>query len=417
MKNILIIGSGGREHTLAWKLSIDNNVHQVYCMPGNGGTEQIAINLEGDISNFQEIYKLVKQNNISMIIVGPEIPLENGIVDFFQKKNIKIFGPTKYASQLECSKLFARKFMDKNSIPQPKFFECSDFKTANIIKDKIGFPLVLKADGLAAGKGVIICVNNDDFEDGIKAMFEDKKFGNASNKISIEECLIGDELSIFAVCDGKDFKIIGNAQDHKRIFNDDKGPNTGGMGAYSPTKICDNELLDKVENKIIKPTLDGMSELGNPFVGFLYVGLMIVDGEPFVIEFNVRMGDPETQVVIPRIETSLYDIFEKCIDGKVEKIDIELNSKTLITVVLASNGYPEKYEVGQLIQMNNSNKLIFHAGTKCINGNYIVSGGRVINVIGSGDSLKEAIDLVYRDVENISFSNMYYRTDIGKKGL
>ena len=417
MKNILIIGSGGREHALAWKLSNDDNVRQVYCMPGNGGIKQIAINLEGDINNFQEIYKSVKKNNISMIIVGPEVPLENGIVDFFQNKNIKIFGPTKYASQLECSKLFARKFMDDNRIPQPKFFECSDFKTAYKIKDKLGFPLVLKADGLAAGKGVIICSDNDDFEDGIKAMFEDKKFGSASNKISIEECLVGQELSIFAVCDGKDFKIIGNAQDHKRIFNDDKGPNTGGMGAYSPTKICNNELLDKVENKIIRPTLDGMSASGNPFVGFLYVGLMVVNEDPFVIEFNVRMGDPETQVVIPRIETSLYDIFEKCIDGKVKKIDVELNSKTFITVVLASKGYPEKYKVGQLIQINNSNKLIFHAGTKCVDGNYTVSGGRVVNVIGSGDNLKEAIDLVYRDIENISFSNMYYRTDIGKKGL
>ena len=417
MKDILIIGSGGREHTLAWKLSQDEKVQKVHCMPGNGGTREIATNVNGDINDFEEIYKYVIKNDIDMIIVGPEAPLDKGIVDFFNSKKIKIFGPTQFASQLECSKLFARKFMHQNKIPQPEYYECSDINSAYEIKEKLGIPLVLKADGLAAGKGVLICNSNTDFENGVKAMFTDKKFGDASNKISIEDCLVGEELSVFAVCDGTNFKIIGNAQDHKRIFDDDKGPNTGGMGAYSPTKICTNEILNKVEDKIIKPTLNGMSQLGHPFTGFLYVGLMIVEGEPFVIEFNVRMGDPETQVVIPRIKSSLYNIFESCIEGKISETEIEFDSRIFITIVLASNGYPDKYKVGQSIELSDYNGLLFHAGTKYVDSKYIVSGGRVLNVVSCGENLQEAINQVYGAIVNISFLDMYYRTDIGKKGL
>ena len=417
MENILIIGSGGREHTLVWKLSQDKKVQKIYCMPGNGGTREIATNVNIDVNNFEEIYRYVIENNIDMIIVGPEAPLDKGIVDFFNSKKVKIFGPTQFASQLECSKLFARKFMQQNKIPQPKYYECSDINSAYKIKEKLGLPLVLKADGLAAGKGVLICNSNSDFDKGIKAMFTDKKFGEASNKISIEDCLVGEELSVFAVCDGNNFKIIGNAQDHKRIFNDDKGPNTGGMGAYSPAKICTNEILRKVECEIIKPTLKGMNQLGHPFTGFLYVGLMIVKGEPFVIEFNVRMGDPETQVVIPRIKSSLYDIFKNCIEGKIDEIEVEFDSRIFITIVLASNGYPDKYEVGQSINLSDYRGLLFHAGTKYANSEYIVTGGRVLNIVGCGESLKEAINEAYEAIVNISFLNMYYRTDIGKKGL
>ena len=417
MRNILIIGSGGREHALAWKLAQDEKVDQIYCMPGNGGTKQVASNIDCDINDFKKVYQSAIENNIDMVIVGPEAPLDQGIVDFFKAKNIKIFGPNQFASQLESSKLFARNFMAKKNIPQPKYYECSDIDKAYKIKDKLGLPIVLKADGLAAGKGVLICNSDEDFESGIKAIFKDRKFGSAAEKISIEDCIEGEELSVFAVCDGKNFKIIGNAQDHKRIFDNDQGPNTGGMGAYSPTKICTDEILSKVESKIIKPTLMGMEELGCPFLGFLYVGLMIVDGEPFVIEFNVRMGDPETQVVIPRIKTSLYDIFESCIEGKICDIDIKLEVETFVTIVLASNGYPDKYKIGQSINLSEYEGLLFHAGTKHIGNEYIVSGGRVLNVVGSGKDLKQAINNAYAMIDDISFSGMYYRNDIGKKGI
>ena len=417
MKNILIIGSGGREHALAWKLSQDKKVREVYCMPGNGGTRKVAINVNHDINDFEEIYNYVIKNKIDMVIVGPEAPLDRGIVDFFNNKKIKIFGPTQFASQLECSKLFARKFMHQNNIPQPKYYECSNIDSSYKIKEELGLPLVLKADGLAAGKGVLICNSDSEFEDGVKAMFTDKRFGLASSKISIEECLIGEELSVFAVCDGKNFKIIGDAQDHKRIFDNDQGPNTGGMGAYSPTRICTDKILYKVENEIIKPTLKGMNELGHPFKGFLYIGLMIVDGELFVIEFNVRMGDPETQVVIPRIKASLYDIFKNCIEGTINDMEIGFDPKTFITVVLASEGYPDKYKIGQTIELSNYDGLLFHAGTKYIDEKHTVSGGRVLSVVGCGKDLEEAISQTYKTIDKISFSGLYYRTDIGKKGL
>ena len=419
MKNVLVIGSGGREHTFAWKLSKDQNINKVFCIPGNGGTAGIATNHNIDIKDFNEIYNYVLAQDIDMIVVGPEAPLNDGIVDFFREKNVKIFGPDKFASQLECSKLFARDFMLKNKIPQPLYFECDTVSKAIEIKDEIGLPLVLKADGLAAGKGVIICKSESEYRDGIKMMLEDKKFGSASDKISIEECLIGEEVSVFAVCDGQNYKIIGNAQDHKRAFDKDKGPNTGGMGAYSPTFLCNQEFLKKVEDRIIKPTLKGMSETGHPFTGFLYVGLMIVDNEPYVIEFNVRMGDPETQVVIPRIKSSLYEIFNSSLNGTLEDIDIDFETNWYCTVVLASKGYPEKYIKGQEIKGVEKIKdgYLFHAGTNNTNNQYFVSGGRVLNVIGDGEDLPSAINKAYKNIENIEFENMYYRKDIGHKGL
>ena len=309
--------------------------------------------------------------------------------------------------------------MKNNSIPQPKYFECSDIETAHSIKNNIGLPLVLKADGLAAGKGVIICSDEEEFLNGINVMFNDKKFGDACSKISIEECLVGEEVSVFAVCDGNDFLIIGNAQDHKRAFDGDMGPNTGGMGAYSPTNICDDELLSNVSNNIITPTLNGMSKLGHPYVGFLYIGLMIVDGLPYVIEFNVRMGDPETQVVIPRIQSSLLSLFDSCFESDLNNFKLDVNDRFHVTVVLASDGYPESYKQGQKILGidNLDDGLLFHAGTKFINGEILVSGGRVLNMIGVGGSLNEAIDDVYEKIKNICYSGMTYRKDIGQKGL
>ena len=419
MNKVLIIGSGGREHALAWKLVSDVEVGEVYCLPGNGGTQNIACNVDLKIDDFDAIHKYVCNEAIDMIIVGPEAPLNDGIVDFFKDKNIKIFGPDQFASQLECSKLFARDFMMENDIPQPKYYECRSIDQGYQIKAELGLPLVLKADGLAAGKGVLICNSESEFENGLKIMFDDKKFGSACEKISIEQCLIGQELSVFAVCDGKNYKIIGDAQDHKRIFDEDKGPNTGGMGAYSPTSLCSPELLRNVEEDIIKPTLKGMSDLDHPYLGFLYVGLMIVEGKPFVIEFNVRMGDPETQVVIPRIESSLYKIFEDSINGNIDKTDISFSSDTFVAVVLASKGYPDKYVTGQNIGEIKplDNNILFHAGTKFNNQKHYVSGGRVLNAVGFGESIDKAISNVYKFISGIEFENMYFRKDIGQKGL
>ena len=419
MRNILVIGSGGREHAIAWKLNKDEPDDSIYCMPGNGGTSQFAQNIDIDINNFESISEFVINNQIDIIIVGPEGPLDKGIVDFFNAKDVKIFGPDQFASQLESSKLFARDFMADNNIPQPRYYECSDIESAYKIKAEMGLPLVLKADGLAAGKGVIICNSDQEFEDALDIMFNDKKFGDACSKISIEECLIGEELSVFAICDGSDYLIIGNAQDHKRAFDGDEGPNTGGMGAYCPTLLCDEPILDKVSSDIIEPTLKGMKGLGHPYIGFLYVGLMVVDNAPYVIEFNVRMGDPETQVVIPKISTSLLSLFDSCLEGDLKNYEIDFNDQFHVTVVLASDGYPEQYEKGQSIHglENIEDGFLFHAGTKSDNNSFLVSGGRVLNVIGTGSSLKKAIQDVYGRIDKINFEGMSYRKDIALKGL
>lgn len=417
MKKIIIIGSGGREHALAWKLHHDPKVEKIYCIPGNGGTKDFATNLDIDYQDFHKILESAEKYKIDMIIVGPEKPLCDGIVDFFNNEKVKIFGPTKFASKLESSKIFARKFMKNNKIPQPKFYESDSFEKSILIKNEIGLPLVLKADGLAAGKGVIICHTESEFIDGLKVLFEDKKFGSASNRISIEDCLKGEELSVFAVLDGENYIIIGDAQDHKRIYDNDLGPNTGGMGSYSPTKICKPSLLEKVKKQIIEPTIDGMNDLSEPFKGFLYVGLMIVNDEPYVIEFNVRMGDPETQVVIPRIKSSFYDLLEKAIDGDLANFNIEFKDSFYTTVVLASEGYPGQYEKGQEIKISENKRLLFHAGTKNVNDKIFVNGGRVLNVVGKGETLNESIKEAYSQIRGIKFNNIYYRKDIGKKGI
>ena len=341
MYNILLLGSGGREHSIAWALSKDIKVNKLYCAPGNAGTFSIAINVSLDIMNNDLIYDFVKEKKINLIVVGPEQPLENGIVDYFEDKDIQIFGPSKYASQLETSKLFARYIMEEYNIPQPAFFECSNEEEILSLKNKLGFPMVLKADGLAAGKGVIICNNDSELNLAIDEMIINKKFGSASSKISVEECLKGDELSVFAICDGENYKIINSAQDHKRIFDSDRGPNTGGMGAYAPTPLFDEKLREKVEKKIIKPTLRAMSDKGHPFKGFLYVGLMMENNEPYVIEFNVRLGDPEAQVLIPLIKSSFLEIILSSINGNLDLLEIDLDDCYAVTVVLASNGYPD----------------------------------------------------------------------------
>ena len=418
-KRVLVIGSGGREYAFAWKFSKDTEIDRVYCSPGNGGTELFSTNLDIDINNHQKVLETIRNLNIDLTVIGPEAPLANGIVDYLEKNNVRVFGPDQFASQLESSKLFARDVMKEYDIPQPKYVRCTSKDETLEVKEEWGLPLVIKADGLAAGKGVIICNDDKSFDDAMEAMFNNPKFGEASRSVSVEECLVGEELSIFAVCDGSDYKILNTAQDHKRAFDGDKGPNTGGMGAYSPTPLSTPEILLKTEDRIIKPILRAMKDKGHPYKGFLYVGIMIVNGDPYVIEFNVRMGDPETQVVIPLLDSSLYDLLDSCLDERLSDIELKISNKTAVTVVLAAAGYPESYKKGMKIDglSQIDSGLVFHAGTKLIDGDVVTSGGRVLNVIGFGENLQSAIDDAYKLSEKINFDDKFLRRDIGQKGL
>ena len=419
-KNILILGSGGREYAFAWKLYQDKNIETVFCIPGNAGTSKIAKNVSLPLDDHQAIIDFVNDNDVDFTIVGPEDPLDSGIVDFFKLHNKKIFGPDKAGAKLESSKIYARDIMKKNNIPHPKYISCSSKKEVQEAKDILGLPIVLKADGLAAGKGVVICDNENEFNDALAIFFDDKNFGKASEKISVEECIKGPEISIFTVCNGSNYVILNNAQDHKRVFDDDLGPNTGGMGAYAPTSLYSKKLEEKIKNRIIEPTLEAMINEGSPYSGFLYFGLMLVNGEPYVIEYNVRMGDPETQVVIPMMENSLLDLIEATLNNNLDSFDYKNKEGYCVTVVLAADGYPGSYEKGFIIKGLNhlDNDLVFHAGTSFDNNNsFITSGGRILNAIGFGKTLELAIQDAYRVVNKVKFKNMYYRKDIAKKGL
>ena len=417
-KKVLVLGSGGREHAFVYKFHNDPLVSEVFCSPGNGGTSLISNNILLDLSKHNKIIEFVKKNNIDLTVVGPEGPLASGIVDTFKKHNLHVFGPDAFCAQLESSKVFARNIMAEYNIPHPRYFACENRQEAIKAKSHLGLPIVLKADGLAAGKGVLICNDEAEFQDGLKHMFEKNTFGEASKLVSVEECLKGEELSVFAVCDGKDFKILNTAQDHKRISDGDLGANTGGMGAYSPTPLSTEKIINQTCEQIIKPTLMAMSDKGHPYAGFLYVGLMIVDNLPYVIEYNVRMGDPETQVVLPLLKSSLFDLLYKSSKGSLSEVDFNISSKTAVTVVLASNGYPNKYEKNMEIKMRtNDEDLVFHAGTKIDDNIFYTTGGRVLNVVGFGDNLKDAISNAYDIANRIDFDNKYFRTDIGKKGL
>ena len=418
-KNVLVLGAGGREHAMVWSLLNDDKVKNVYCAPGNGGTSQIVENIPVNLSNIQEIVRIVRDKKIDLTVVGPENPLASGIVDVFKLEGLRIFGPDAYGAQLESSKLFARDLMAENGIPHPDYYACNSRDEAESLKDILELPLVLKADGLAAGKGVIVCGSEKEFMEALDVMFDSSKFGDASERISLERCLIGEELSVFAVCDGKNYKIIGSAQDHKRVGNGDQGPNTGGMGAYSPTPLSSSKLLKQVGNEIIQPTLDAMENRGHPFIGFLYVGLMLVDGKPYVIEYNVRMGDPETQVVLPLLKSSFFDLMWHATLGTLNKVEVKLHRKTAVTVVLAAEGYPESYEKGMRIKGLDKFKkeIIFHAGTRTDSHDILTTGGRVLNPVGFGSDLSLAIKDAYRIVDGIDFNGKYNRTDIGFKGM
>ena len=416
---ILVLGSGGREHAIVSSILKDNLVSEVICAPGNAGTSIIAKNIDLDIMDNELIMGFVQNQNIDLTIVGPEQPLANGIVDYFEKFDKKIFGPDQFCSQLESSKLFARYIMEKYNIPQPAFFKCVNEEEVMSVSGQLGFPLVMKADGLAAGKGVIICNNKDDLNKAIDDMLLNKKFGPASSKISVEEFLYGEEVSVFVVCDGKEYKIINSAQDHKRIFDNDKGPNTGGMGAYSPSPLFDEELKEKVEQRILKPILEAMKDEGHPYKGFLYLGLMVNQGDPYVIEYNVRLGDPEAQVVLPLLKGSIYELLSSSVNGTLSQINIDQIDKYAVTVVLAAKGYPGKYNKGMEINglERVEDEIVFHAGTKVKDNKIFTSGGRVLNVVGIDESLDEAIKKAYEIGDLIIFDQKYFRTDIGKKAF
>lgn len=422
--NILLIGSGGREHALALKLHESDNDNNIYCNPGNPGTTQVAENVIFDIQNEKTLVNFCRNNRIHLVVVGPEQPLADGIADILRHNNINCFGPSKYASQLESSKSFAKEFMDEFNIPTAKYrtFEAKDLSDCGRYIDKSDMPIVIKADGLAGGKGVYITDNKEEAKDIVEDFF-DGKFGEASKKIVVEQFLNGVEASIFAICDGEDFVLLPASQDYKRAKDGDLGLNTGGMGSFSPTPFVNDLILQKVRDKVVKQVLIGMKSRKNSFVGCLFVGIMIVDGEPFVIEFNVRFGDPETQSVLSLIEGNLANLFYSASRGAIEKNSISIKKdKYACTVILASDGYPEDFSNGFEIKglQNNStlkDRFIFHAGTKEANNKIVNNGGRVLGITAIASTLKEAKDNAYNLAEGIHFENMYYRKDIGDSAI
>ncbi|HJN83896.1 MAG TPA: phosphoribosylamine--glycine ligase [Candidatus Pelagibacter bacterium] len=413
-----IIGSGGREHAICAKILESKKVDRVYCFPGNAGTNLIATNIEIKVNEFEKIKDFVLSNKIDFLVVGPEKPLVDGIVNYFQKNNIKIFGPEKLASQLEGSKIFTKKLCKKYNIPTAKFGIFEKIKEANLFLKNSKFPIVVKADGLAAGKGVYIC---EDIKEAIKAVDEifNGKFGMAKN-ILIEEFLSGEEMSYFIISDGKNYKKFQTAQDHKRVLEGDKGKNTGGMGAYSPSRLINKDLDEKIIKKIIEPTIKGLKEMNTKFIGFLYAGLMIINNEPYLIEYNVRMGDPECQTILPKLKTELVDIFAACCEGKLDSINIEWHDEKSLCIVLCSKGYPDKYENN--LPLSNLNKIhlknnefIYHAGTKTIKNEVYSNGGRVLNFVVLSNNFKNSKDKAIQLIKKLDWHNSYYRRDIGFK--
>ena len=413
-----IIGSGGREHSICSSLNKSKIVKKIFCFPGNAGTENIATNIKINLNNFNELKNFIFKEKIKMIVVGPEKPLVDGIVNFLEKNNIKVFGPNKIASQLEGSKIFTKKLCEKYKIPTAKFGIFKNFKEANDYLEKTKFPLVVKADGLASGKGVYICENRNQAITAIEEIFKGK-FGVAKN-ILIEEFLQGEEMSYFLISDGKTIKKFQTAQDHKRVLEGDKGKNTGGMGAYSPSRLLNNELDKKIMTKIINPTIKGLQEFDCNYKGFLYAGLMIIDNEPYLIEYNVRMGDPECQTILPRLKSDLFDIINSCCSGNLSNTEIEWHKEKSLCIVLCSKGYPDNYENNILIenidQINlGKNDYFYHAGTIKKENKIYSGGGRVLNFVSLSNEFKDCRTNSIRLIDKLNWSNGFYRKDIGYK--
>ena len=419
--NILILGSGGREHAFALKLSQSNKVNQVFVAPGNAGTSQIATNININPNDFNIVKKTVLNNKIEMVVVGPEAPLVDGVHDFFladnELKNISVIGPKKDGALLEGSKDFSKIFMEKHDIPTARY---QSFTKENLLEgfdflETLNSPYVLKADGLAAGKGVLILDSLEEAKKELEEMVSNQKFGAASSTVVIEEFLDGIELSVFVLTDGKSYKILPSAKDYKRIGEGDKGLNTGGMGAISPVPFASEDFLQKVEERVVIPTVKGLQKDGIDYRGFIFIGLMNVDGNPQVIEYNVRMGDPETEVVIPRIESDLFDLFEGVANQTLHEKSFSINPKIATTVMLVSGGYPESYEKGKEISgiENVSDSIVFHAGTTIQDNKILTNGGRVMAITSFGNTIEETLKKSYSSIEKIHFQNMNFRKDIG----
>jgi phosphoribosylamine---glycine ligase len=419
---ILLLGSGGREHALAWKMLQSPNCTKLFVAPGNAGTSLIATNVEIDILNFESIKIFVLENNIKMVVVGPEDPLVLGIYDFFKNdeilKNIPVIGPSKNGAQLEGSKEFAKQFLVKHNIPTAAYesFTRETIEKGCEFLTTLQPPYVLKADGLAAGKGVLIINNLQEAQQELRNMLVHEKFGKASQKVVIEEFLDGIELSCFVLTDGKNYKILPTAKDYKRIGEGDTGLNTGGLGAISPVPFADAILLEKIENRIVKPTINGFVKDNIDYKGFVFIGLINVKGEPIVIEYNVRMGDPETEVVIPRLKTDLVELFQAVANENLNEVSLEIDPRSAATIMLVSGGYPEDYEKGKVILglEKIEDSIVFHAGTKTLNNQIVSNGGRVLAVTSFGENFDEAVKKSYQNIEKLHFDKLYFRKDIGK---
>ena len=414
--NLAVIGSGGREHAICYKLTLSSRIKKLICIPGNAGTQKIAENIKEDISDFYALYQIIKKHNIDLVIVGPEQPLVDGLVNYLNDKKIRVFGPDKFASQLEGSKAFMKNLCKKNNIPTANFDVFNNFNDASSFIKKNGVPIVVKADGLAAGKGVSVCTSIEEALTNTKEILNGKF--KSSNQVVLEECLKGEELSYFAIVDENSYHFFGSAQDHKRVGERDEGPNTGGMGAYSPVPLLTQKLEEKIKKKIIEPTLNAMKKLGHSYKGFLYAGLMIYKDEPYLIEYNIRMGDPECQVLMMRLKTDLLEIIDCATKNKLNNLKIEWTKKSSITIVLCAKGYPSNYIKNSEIK-NLSNVLIdkdnqiFHAGTYEKNNKTYSSGGRVLNITSSSESLIEARDKSLINIDKINWSDGFFRKDIG----
>jgi phosphoribosylamine--glycine ligase len=416
--NVAVIGSGGREHAICESLIKSKKIKKLYCLPGNGGTESIAKNINIDLSNFREIKDFVKKNKISLVVVGPEKPLVEGITDYLEKYKIKVFGPNKFASQLEGSKIFTKNICKKYKIPTANFVVKQNRKQSLEYIRTAKFPLIIKADNLASGKGVYICKKRPEAIKAIEDVFNGK-FGDAK-KILFEDFLQGEEMSYFIISDGLSFKYFGSAQDHKRVLEGDRGKNTGGMGAYSPSRLFSKQLEKKIIKKIIEPTLKALKDKNKKFKGFLYAGLMIKDNEPYLIEYNVRMGDPECQTILPNLKNDFLDLLLACCENKLSKKKINWSLKKSICVVLCSKGYPDKFKKN--IEIKNLNKIkkkknnfVFHAGTLKKDNNYFSNGGRVLNFVSTSLNLAHSRNQVIKTIKNLNWKNGFFRKDIGYK--
>ncbi|OQX84340.1 MAG: phosphoribosylamine--glycine ligase [Candidatus Latescibacteria bacterium 4484_7] len=418
---VLVVGGGGREHAIAWKLSQSTLVDKIYAAPGNGGICRIAECFDISGSDKKSLLKLVGEKSIDLVVVGPEAPLVDGIVDDFSEEGVKVFGFRKDAARLEGSKVWAKEFMKRHSVPTGQFDVFSEPDRAVDALDAYSPPYVIKADGLAAGKGVIIADNRDDAEKAISRMMREKAYGSAGERVVVEEYLSGEEVSVLAVFDGRDYRLFVPSQDHKRAFDGDKGPNTGGMGAYAPVPFVDEKAMESIVTKIVEPTFNGMISEGISGAGVLYFGLILTSDGPKVLEYNCRFGDPETQVVLPLLETDIAEVFMAAIEGGLKGVDFSNSSDSAVCVVVASGGYPGSYkkgfEISGLDEAEEAGVIVFHAGTKLQNGKYVTAGGRVLGVTALSGELKDAVDKAYRGVELVEFGDAFYRRDIAAKAF